>query len=272
MRSLLALALLVATSAVAQAKPSNPAFLGVSMADLTPSGPCAIESVTRGSAADDAGIRSGDSMVSIDKAFIGTCDMLLAAIQKHRPNDKIVATVERNGVQVRLKAQLWPRDEVLRRRGVIGQTPAGTLTRIGDASTLDLGTEVHASIIGWYSPRCSGCAMVFTKVARWAREYNAKHPSIDVLAAVGLSPYGQGETDPQTALKGLAAALPVPLYYADFDTYDHNALTDADRVYFMVVDCRGVVQHLAPVMPDDDDTAAALDELYAAAEQSAHVR
>ena len=37
----------------------------------------------------------------------------------------------------------------------------------------------------------------------------------------------------------------------------------------MVVDCRGIVQFVAPIAPDSDDLDAALDELLAAAEQAA---
>jgi hypothetical protein len=46
-------------------------------------------------------------------------------------------------------------------------------------------------------------------------------------------------------------------------------MKDIDRVHFMVLDCRGEVAYVAPIVPNTDDTSAVLDELYAAAEQTA---
>jgi hypothetical protein len=46
-------------------------------------------------------------------------------------------------------------------------------------------------------------------------------------------------------------------------------MKDIDRVHFMVIDGHGTVQYVAPIAPSSDDTRAALDELYAAAEQTA---
>jgi len=47
---------------------------------------------------------------------------------------------------------------------------------------------------------------------------------------------------------------------------------DDDRVYFFVIDCRGVVQLVAPIAPDADDIDASADEVAAAAEQAEHLR
>jgi hypothetical protein len=49
-------------------------------------------------------------------------------------------------------------------------------------------------------------------------------------------------------------------------------LFENERVHFMVVDCRGDVQFIAPIAPDDDDLDASLDNLFAAAEQAQRAR
>ena len=69
-------------------------------------------------------------------------------------------------------------------------------------------------------------------------------------------------------LKPIATALDVPLLVGDTETFQRFSITDVDRVFFMVIDCRGIVSYVAPIAPDADDLDAALDELYAAAEQA----
>ncbi len=262
---------IVALARRVDAKPSNPAFLGISMVDApTTAGiECAVEGLTHGAAAEASGIRPGDFVLAIDRARITTCDSLLATIQLHQANDRVVVTVRRDRVVKKLKATLWPRDEVLRRRGLIGQPPTGALSRIDDRSVLDLATDAHSSIIGWYSPRCSQCEALFEPIAKWVRDHPGKGEPIRVIAALEGDP-ALSLAESAKLLAARAGALPVPLFVAAPRVYEDNSMSDPDRVYFMVVDCEGVVRHLAPVVPAQDDTDAALDELFAAAEQSGH--
>ena len=67
-------------------------------------------------------------------------------------------------------------------------------------------------------------------------------------------------------------ALDVPLALADPTLYEEFTIPDTERIHFMVIDCRGVVQYVAPIAPNADDTDAVLDELFAAAEQAVAAR
>ena len=77
------------------------ARLGVSVSDassnnglLTGAG---IESVNDGSAAEEAGLKSGDVVTKVDNEIITGSDSLVATIRGHRPGDKVSLTVVRGG-------------------------------------------------------------------------------------------------------------------------------------------------------------------------------
>ena len=66
-----------------------------------------------------------------------------------------------------------------------------------------------------------------------------------------------------------ALDLPVAMLdTAEGYTGDDLLFSDTDRATLMVIDCRGVVQYVAPIAADGTDTDAALDELFAAADQA----
>lgn len=267
----MAAVMVLAGTASAHAKPSNSAFLGVGMQDMGGSGvgPCVVTEVTKNSGAEAAGVRIGDLIEAIDGGVIPNCDGLLSAIQKKLPNDKIALKVNRDGRMKTLAPQLFPRDEVLRRRGLVGQPASGELVNIDDASEVDLSEQTTATIIGWFSPRCRNCERTFQEVTRWSRDQSGKSPRpVTVMAAMRQDESRTLKEALETA-SVTQRALGVPLFLADVDTFRTHAVTE-DEVYFMVVDCRGVVQHLAPISADGEDIDAALDNLFAAADQVAH--
>ena len=73
---------------------------------------------------------------------------------------------------------------------------------------------------------------------------------------------------PDQAKQLTPIGLDVPLALADQVVYDELTVPDGERINFMVIDCRGVVRYVAPIAPNGDDTDAAIDELFAAAEQA----
>jgi membrane-associated protease RseP (regulator of RpoE activity) len=257
---------------VASAKSSNPAFLGVGMQDRTPNGPCVIETVTKDSGAHAAGLRSRDEFVAIDGAPVTNCNALITAIQAHEPGDTIKIDVTRAASPTTITAKLHSRADVMRQR-VVGQpVPLTTLTRVDDQTTASLGSKGKTTIVGWFDQRsCVGCETVFGALEQWARSKSTKTNQITVVGATAGSPnksVGENVED----LKPYQRKLDVPLLVADFETFTDLAITDADRIHFMVIDCRGIVQYAAPLLPDADDKTAVLDELHAAVEQAARTR
>ncbi|HTE26363.1 PDZ domain-containing protein [Flavitalea sp.] len=83
---------------------SNRAFLGISSQD-SPDG-VKIMQVTDESAAEKAGLKSGDIIVKIDEKNIEDPEDVTATIRKHKPNDKITITYKRNDKEAKATATL----------------------------------------------------------------------------------------------------------------------------------------------------------------------
>jgi putative serine protease PepD len=56
-----------------------------------------VRRLTSGSAADDAGLKTGDVITSVNDTPVGSPDELAAAIRKYKPGDKVQVRVERDG-------------------------------------------------------------------------------------------------------------------------------------------------------------------------------
>jgi PDZ domain len=84
---------------------SQPAELGVYM--LNSAGPgVRIENITRGSAADKAGLQPGDYILSIDGQAVGTPQQVIEQIHDKKPGDTVNLTVWRNGTEQSMAATL----------------------------------------------------------------------------------------------------------------------------------------------------------------------
>lgn len=275
MRWLALTASIVAMTSIAHAegKRSNPAFLGIGMHDaqgLPPGGgvavgPCVVDSITRGSGAKAAGLASGDFMRAIDGVAVANCDAVLKVVQSREPGDFVKIHVVRDGRPLQLTAQLVSRDEILRRR-LVGQPIVATeLYAVEDKSSIDLSAmRGKTTIVGWFDARrCNGCDAVFAKLAAWSRE-QADKPGIARPMALAVT---AGE--PENAKFLRMPMLDVPLALAEPSLYEEFTIPDSERIHFTVVDCRGVINYVAPVAPNAEDLDAVLDELFAASEQAA---
>jgi hypothetical protein len=267
---LFVVAIAVALTASARGGPqSDPSFLGISFGP-TPRG-CEIETTIAGGPASEAGLRPGDVLTSIDGIAITAakaCQDVNDTITSHTPGDQIRIEVLRGeGEEVVAHARLATRSEVLQRR--VGQRIAATdLIGVDDHQHYDLGERKSRTlVIGVFDPNCAGCGHLVDHIAdRLARRARA-NSAVSVLAV----------TLGDASDAGLAARLrpltsTVPIAVADAHTYSDLSLADPQRVYVMVVDCRGIVQLIAPIAPDADDIDASADEVLAAADQAEHAR
>jgi hypothetical protein len=274
------LALAVASTATAGDQLSNPAFLGIGMNDMPqrPGMPplpasCIVTNVTRGSGAMAAGLSSGDLIRTIGGKAVINCDAVLSAVQSHAPGDTIDVDVVRNGAPLKLKATLFSRDEILRRRLVGSPAPTTELFGVDEDVTFDLSANRgKTTIVGWFDPSCLGCNTIFNRLADWTKKQADKPGAPPMPLAVTRDTTGSpNESRIRAKYKSTANAIGVPLALADPIVYDEFTLPDRERVHFTVVDCRGVVQYVAPIAADGADTDAALDELFAAAEQASRL-
>lgn len=261
---------LVASTAVAAPRSSNPAFLGIQMQDAGGRGPCMIEVATRDSPAEAAGLRAGDLVISVDGASIGNCAVLLDQITAHAPGDTVQVKVQRLSASVVAKVQLTTRDAMLHK--VIGRPMVETnFVGVEDSAVYDL-SALHGrmAIVGLYNPACVDCASLFTKLSDWSRGKARKGGSPPLVLAVTA---GELPRDLSTIQK----TLDVPLAIGEFGTPGQAAdgfnrellISDRDRLGVIVIDGRGIVQYVGPVAPNSDDTEAVLDELFAVADQAA---
>ena len=241
------------------------------MHDMGPqqrAGPCVIEAVTKGTGAELAGLRPGDVFGTIAGNEIATCGDVIKVIQSRDPGELVAIDVQRNGVAAKIKANLYSIDEILRRRYVGRLLPSAQLISVDDRSESDFGAlRGKTTIISWFSPStCEGCTRVLDKVVSWQK--TNKGGPISVVSAT--SDRTKTVTDNLESMKKLARSLDVPLFVTDFGTYDQFTLAAAssDRINFMVIDQRGVVQHISLISPESDDVRASLDELYAAVESA----
>jgi len=266
------LAALCAAGPASASKASNPAFLGVGMADsggIPGAGPCVINSVEEGSGADAAMLQPGDVFERLDGAAIPSCDSLVTLITSKAPGTIIRLDMRRREQALKVKAELLTRDEILRRRLVGQPMPVTDVLRVEDRTTVDLSAVKRTTIVGWFPMSCAGCGAVLGEVARWSRDRKDRHAPISVVAATADVGLHRSALDNLEQLRIAQRSLDVPLLAADPDIYARFAMKDPDRIHFLVIDCRGVVQYVAPIVPDTEDTSAVLDELYAAAEQTA---
>lgn len=267
-----AAAALCAAAPASANKASNPAFLGVGMEDtggVRGAGPCTINSIEEGSGAEAAQLQPGDVFERIDGAAIPNCDSLVSLITSKAPGTIIRLDIRRREQALKVKAELLTRDEILRRRLVGQPMPATDLLRVEDGAAVDLAATRRTTIVGWFPMSCVGCDAVIGQVARWSRDRKDGRAPVAVIAATVDASVHRAAIDSLEQLRIAQRSFDAPLLAADHDTYAKFAMRDTDRVHFMVIDCRGVVQYVAPIVPNTDDTSAVLDELYAAAEQTA---
>lgn len=303
--ALIAFSSLTAT-AFANGKPSNPAFLGIGMDDQRSPipgsvtmangtaqmtlGPCMVLNVMRGSGAMAAGLQVGDLLLMMDGAPLPNCASVLSAVQARSPSDSVKLDILRSGERQTVQAELISRAEILRRRLVGSPVLATELFAVDDAdpakdpaqntinspskrSKVDESINLAANrgkttVVGWYDRRCTSCDQVFRRVSNWMRDQKEKPGASPVVYAV--NPASDARTLAASGqLRNTARMLDVPLALAEPAVFEEFTVPDYERLQFTVIDCRGVVQYTSSVAPDADDSDAALDDLFAAAEQAA---
>lgn len=256
----------VSVAAAAPVRQNNPAFLGIGFGATGP-GSCVIESVTEGGPASDAGIEIGDQILAFDSIPLKTnappCDQIQANITSHVPGDRIRIDVLRGVVHREVVATLATRAEVVQRR--IGPRIATTdLVDVDDPRRhYDLSGRGATKVVGFFTDHCTGCARVFDRIADGLK---AKSANVFELAVMPR------DTRYEVSSLRKSFSSPVALAAADNDTFENLAMTDQDRAFFVVIDCKGMVQLVTPLAPDAEDLEAGIDEVLAGVAQAEHSR
>lgn len=266
------LVVLVSASSASAGPTSNPSFLGIEMSDM--GGACVIQSVTRCSPAQDAGLRFGNLIVAIDGQSISAtmrspCDLLRDRIMAHTPGDATSFEVRRGGEVATIKAVLSTRADVQHRCFVDQPLASISVTDIDNPKheiTLDE-ARGRTTVIGFFRlSYCNGCGKLFDRVADGIAKRLADAETPPRVLGVTM----QDDDRPMPTRAGFGST--VPLAVASRSDFEEVTLKERDRVQFMVVDSRGIVRFVTPIAPDSDDVEAAIDEVLAAAQQAEHAR
>jgi serine protease Do len=70
-----------------------------------------VENVIKGGAGDEAGIKSGDVILSVDGKEVNAANQLQTIIGSHKPDDKVTLSVFRDGKTISVPVKLKPRDD-----------------------------------------------------------------------------------------------------------------------------------------------------------------
>ena len=256
----------LAATAAAGPRVSNPAFLGVEMRNPGGGDPCVIGAAIPGGPAAAAGLRAGDVIVGFAGERITSCAMLLDQIARHAPGEVVpVRTIGAAGPRA-IAVQLSTRDALL--GAVIGKPVGSThLIAIDSGEVFDLSARHgQTAILGLYNPACVECAAVFGRLSAWARGVARRGGPAPLVLALAL-----GDAD---ELHALQRELDVPVVTGALDDRDDGLparellLSDRERLGVIVVDGRGTLQYVGPIAPTSDDADAVFDEVIAAAEHA----
>lgn len=259
-RLILPLVVVGATAPRALAGPSsNPAFLGIAMDDLPGHG-CFVTGVTPDSAADRAGVLKGDLVLALDGVATSACTDITAQIIAHRPGDDVRIDVRRGMEHVVLHAVLVTRAEVLNEKYVGHELDTDDVVDLDDGTRYDL-AHLHGRthVLVWFDAReCADCAGLIRRVLETTE---ARHANLELIGVT------YGEPKELADLK-LSARLGIPVAVAPDHYFTNTSMFERDRAYFMVIDARGTVRFVTPIVPEADDLDAEIDEVLAAADQA----
>ena len=258
----------VLASATALGAPqSNPAFLGIRMEDARASAPmngCRVVEVTPSSAAEAASLRHDDIIQSLDGVATASCNQLTAEIVAHAPGDVVKLEVLRHTERITLHATLSTRAELLHHKLVGHKLDTVDATNVDDGTELDL-AELHGepTILAWFNAKqCSDCPALVRRLGD-----NIADPHIGSSARLLAVTPGSA-----TELASYHLNVGAPLVAVGEREFEALTTNEWDRVFIMVLDRRGHVCFVTPIMPSDDSVDAAMDEVLAAAEQAEHAR
>ncbi len=70
-----------------------------------------VQNVLKGGAGDEAGVKTGDVILSVDGKEVNAANQLQTIIGSHKPGDKVTLTIFRDGKTIDIPVKLKPRDD-----------------------------------------------------------------------------------------------------------------------------------------------------------------
>ena len=221
---------------------NGPAWLGVAMdsaAKAQPDGGVRVRHVVRGSPAEKAGLREGDSIVKIDGARVGNPGEVTRIVSEHAPGEAIAATIMRAAKEVTMRIALAPRpsgDEMLRmdRVGAFAPTWSG-VTPIGSAPKSIAALRGRVVLLDFWATWCGACRVLAPKLSAMQAKLGAQG-----LTVMGITNEGADEAAIFAERTGMKYAIGVDANAETSRAYSISALPT-----LFVIDKRGVVRDVA---------------------------
>ncbi len=186
----------------AGAKPKPAAWLGVAIADVpqaqvpppyapaTSEGPVRIQQVFRGTSADQAGLKEGDYILSVNKTDLHGRKTLLDTIHSKTIGDVVELRVGRDGKAFSQKMALSPRPEDMRsitQMLVGGPAPAlDGKYYSGEAGSLAQ-NKGKVVLVDFWATWCGPCRMTLPSLDALYKKYHAKGLEVIGVSAESLS-------------------------------------------------------------------------------------
>jgi thiol-disulfide isomerase/thioredoxin len=228
-------------------KPS--AWLGIAIADVpqneiptayaptTPDGAVKVQQVFRGTSADQAGLKAGDYILSINSTDLHGRKTLLDTIHSKTVGDMVELRVGRDGKAFKQKMALSPKPEDVRsitRMLVGGPAPAlDGKYYSGDAGTLAQ-NKGKVVLVDFWATWCGPCRMTLPSLDALYKKYHGKGLEIIGVSAESLED-----------LKGFQATA--KLSYPLFNDIGHITTNQYQALAFptvAVIDRQGVIQRM----------------------------
>jgi len=215
------------------------AWLGVAMAHGAPSNGARVSHVIRGSPADKAGLREGDTIRSIDGAVVTSPEDVTRIVADHDPGDTIVATLLRStsSINVRVALDERPSADVVSRMDHVG-APAPEwigLQPVGSGPSRVASLRGKVVLLDFWATWCAPCRFLAPRLSAMQARYGAQG-----LRVLGVTMDGADRVAEFTE----RAALRYPMA-VDPDGSTSRAYAVSVLPTLFVIDKRGVIRDVA---------------------------